>query len=264
MNMHADKCVVAIKVGGKVLRETGDIVTLPFSSEYSIFIKNLNSVRAQFKVSIDGDDITGNSSFVLGPNSSMEVERSIKSGNMNEGNRLKFIERTAAVEAHRGIGAEDGLVRVEMWRELVVPQFVPNDMYDYPYWIYRHPYERRSYTYKNPFFGGVSKCASGENSASGTTVGVNAMSDSYNTSTSDAGITVQGSHSNQRFNTVQGFSLETQSAVVVLRLRGMVGGAVVASPMTVDRRPKCQTCGRNNKAVAKFCAECGTGLEVFA
>ena len=101
MNVFQDKIVTAIKVGGKVLRENGDTVTLPFGGEYSILVKNLNSVRTQVTISVDGTDAAGK--LVIGPNSSMELERFIRNGNLATGNRFKFIERTAEVEAHRGI-----------------------------------------------------------------------------------------------------------------------------------------------------------------
>ena len=31
-----------------------------------------------------------------------------------------------------------------------------------------------------------------------------------------------------------------------------------------QRDPKCVTCGKQNKAHAKYCVECGTALEIFA
>lgn len=51
----------------------------------------------------------------------MELERFLKNGNKNQGNRFKFIERTAGVENHRGVGAEDGLIRVEFQFEKRAP-----------------------------------------------------------------------------------------------------------------------------------------------
>lgn len=115
--MFNNKLVVAIKNKGKVLRERkGDgamNVFLPFGSEYSVYLKNLNTVRALVKIEIDGESATGTHELVVQPNSSIDLERFIKNGNLSEGNRFKFIERTAKIENHRGIGGEDGLIRVE-------------------------------------------------------------------------------------------------------------------------------------------------------
>src|ERR1700722_6153234 len=98
MTMHSNKLVVAIKTAGKVLREQGDKVYLPFGSEYSIFLKNLNSVRALVRVSLDGQSVTDGEDLVVNGNSSLDLERFLKKGNMENGNRFKFIERTAKEE----------------------------------------------------------------------------------------------------------------------------------------------------------------------
>ena len=68
--------VAAIKVNGKVLRESSDRVELPFGSEYSILLKNLDSVRMQARITIDGVDAVD--WVVINPNSSVEIERFLK------------------------------------------------------------------------------------------------------------------------------------------------------------------------------------------
>lgn len=76
----------------------------------------------------------------------------------------------------------------------------------------------------------------------------------------DAGITVPGSESQQKFYSAAGFALEAQSHVIVLQLRGEIGGVSVAKAVTVDHKPQCETCGKKNKANTKFCSDCGTAL----
>ncbi len=76
----------------------------------------------------------------------------------------------------------------------------------------------------------------------------------------DTGITVPGSESHQQFWSAAGFPLEQTSTVIVLQLRGEVGGVTVVKPVTVKAKPKCSTCGKVNKATDKFCTECGTAL----
>ena len=119
--MYHQKLVACVKVDGKILRESGDSVSIPFGSEYSILLKNLNTVRVQVKVSIDGTEATEGTWLVIQPNSSVELERFIRNGNMNRGNRFKFIERTGKSEKHRGIGSDDGLIRIEYQTEKVQP-----------------------------------------------------------------------------------------------------------------------------------------------
>ena len=231
MNVFQDKIVTAIKVGGKVLRENGDTVTLPFGSEYSILVKNLNSVRTQVTISVDGTDAAGK--LVIGPNSSLELERFIRNGNLETGNRFKFIERTAEVEAHRGITVDDGLIRVEAWREQVTVPRYRDEILSRP----RASVDLQAFAALDASFSAPMDFAFGA-----------------------AGITVPGSASQQRFIAVSGFPLEKQSTVIVLRLRGEVAGQRVEQPVTVDRKPECSTCGKTNAALSQFCSQCGTAL----
>ena len=140
MPVYSQNLTACIKVNGQILRESGDLVTLPFGSEYAIYLKNLNSVRVQVSVSVDGQDATEGTRLIIAPNSSLELERFIKSGKLNAGNKFRFIERTAGIEKHRGVGPDDGLVRVEAWREIVT-QRVPVPRVEYypvptPYPVY--------------------------------------------------------------------------------------------------------------------------------
>jgi hypothetical protein len=71
---------------------------------------------------------------------------------------------------------------------------------------------------------------------------------------------VDGSISSQQFIPVAGFECD-QSEVIVLHLIGKRGSQPVTVARTVAQRPTCETCGKRNKATAKFCVECGTSLE---
>lgn len=250
--MYADKIAVAVKVNGKVLREVGDTVSLPFGTEYSILIKNLNSVKAQVAVSIDGEDVAGK--LVLPPNSSLELERYIRDGNLESGNRFKFIERTQAVEDHRGARVDDGLIRVEGWREKVQPYIpVPIPRY-YDNWRPAPPRPwRRPWDYMR--FSGSMQAKSARPRPDSFMV--------QSSTTSDTGITVPGSKSNQKFVNVSGFQLEPQSTIVVLKLRGEVVGVPFTKPVTVKTKVSCTTCGKVSKSGVQFCSTCGTALQLI-
>jgi rRNA maturation endonuclease Nob1 len=59
--------------------------------------------------------------------------------------------------------------------------------------------------------------------------------------------------------------METEKHTIVLKLLGETpDNKPVSKPVTVKAKPKCTTCGKMNKAHAKFCVECGTALEIFA
>ena len=81
----------------------------------------------------------------------------------------------------------------------------------------------------------------------------------------DVGITVPGSKSTQTFQTVTMGALDPVKHNIVLRIVGDLGhNKPVDKAVTVKHKPKCVTCGKQNRAQAKFCVECGTALEIFA
>jgi hypothetical protein len=81
----------------------------------------------------------------------------------------------------------------------------------------------------------------------------------------DVGITVPGSKSTQSFVTTYMNAMEPEKHTIVLKLLGETpDNEPVRKPVTTKHKPKCVTCGKQNKATAKFCTECGTALEIFA
>ena len=286
--MYESKLAAAIKVNGKVLREFNkDTVYIPFGSEYSILLKNLNTKRAVVNITIDGQNIV-EGGLVLNAGQEVDLERFVKNGNLTEGNRLKFIERTDTIEQHRGIKLEDGLVKVEFqFEQPPRPILWVND---------RYPTYTPSQWYNTTSYGGVQGSATptafningvlrsadfskGEYVKAQATAAVNqycadngianksevhdgmaTMDCAFN----DAGITVPGSKSTQKFSTVYMGAMEAEKFSMVFRLLGDIGQAKVSKPVTVKHKVKCTTCGRQNKATAKFCAECGTALEIYA
>ena len=180
--MYGNKLAAAIKVNGKVLREFKDTVHIPFGSEYQITIKNLHTQRAVASVYLDGENVVPGG-LVIDPGRSIDLERWIKNGNLSEGNKFKFIERTGAIEdGPRGIKLEDGLVRIEYQYELPAPNW-------------------------NSILRGVDKgwiTASGAtyssvSPTSATLNSVNVSQVSMDSFVNDVGITVPGSKSEQKF-----------------------------------------------------------------
>lgn len=295
--MYNQKLVASIKSKGKVLREFKDTVYIPFGSEYSILIKNLNTVRAVVNVFIDGEN-TVPEGLVVDPGRTVDLERWIKNGNLSEGNRFKFIERTSAIEnGPRGIKLEDGLVRIEYQFELPRPVlFVNNNTTAAPYYpsgvrtptTGEYPGVTDRFTLASSGIvnqvnvGGVLRgvdfsngdstriSATAATSATLASMGISdnrenhdgvVTMDSY---VSDVGITVPGSKSTQSFQTTHVGAMDPTLHTIVLRLVGDLGhNKPVTEPVNVKAKPRCVTCGKNNKATAKFCTECGTALEIF-
>ncbi len=268
--MYSNRFVVAVKVNGQVLREEADAVALPFGSEYSLLLKNLDSRRAQVKVSIDGQDVAG--TLVVAANGSLDLERFIRNGNLASGNKFKFVARSTDVEKHRGIKAEDGLVRVEVQFEKPKPEVVETihkTRYEYDgyyYWPRPYVYPFRpywgdpnvTYTSTSGSLGSVT-CNSVNTTGTSKAFSSENMLRCSAMNVADAGITVNGGQSNQQFVTVSSFPLETQSHVLVLRLVGAVGKKAVKTAVTVKTKKTCPTCGHKNKT-GSFCGKCGTCL----
>lgn len=273
--MYQNKFVAAIKADGKILRESSNLVTLPFGSEYSILLKNLNSVRAMAEITIDGKSATDGSKLILDANGSVEIERYIRNHNFEKGNRFKFIERTNAVEQYRGIGADDGIIRVEFWTEKVYPA---------PTWqsyttTWQYPVSNTGFiggqwTNSSGLTAGATKgsgvlrsanFASTVNSTACAGAGYTTMdwSQAQNQQQQESGITVPGSESSQKFTNGSWFATEYQTDVLVFQLRGEIAGKPVQKPITVAVRPRCVTCDSVNWATAKFCSQCGTALQLI-
>ena len=290
--MYSDKLAVAIKHNGKVLREFKDTVLIPFGSEYSIFVKNLNTVRCQFKIEIDGTDIADGDEFIVNAGQEITIERFLKNGNVHSGNRFKFIERTAKVEQHRGVGAEDGLIRILYEFEKQPTQwgsnYIVSSGYSGPTWgngtprsfgpefISKHDGATCS-DYSGSldreikcaadlsYQGNLGSCSTSSAYAAGTQKSLRPSPELLNNArnVNDAGITVAGSISEQKFQNVSGINSDGVQHVMVLKLVGEVGQELVQQPITVKAKPKCSTCGKQNKATSKFCSECGTSLEIL-
>lgn len=284
--VYSNKFVCAVKVAGKVLKEFDGSVAIPFGQEYSLLLKNLNSRRAMAKVSIDGTEVTSGW-LVIGANDSLELERSILNNNLNKGNRFKFVERTSSIEKHRGIKADDGLIRVEYKFEkerIELPEVVhypvytpdPQPYYPRPYYPKWPNYTISCNNSNTATMGSPTRSLGGyvRDSASASlgrtaagaglsfqSTSMAAMNCSVQTQSND-GITVPGRESTQSFTTVSGFDTEA-SHVIVLKLRGDVNGKPVLAAVTTHHKLICEYCGTTNKSSDKFCGECGAAVSII-
>lgn len=236
--MYSNKLATAVKVDGKILREQGDQVFMPFGSEYSIYLRNLNSLRALVSIEIDGENATPGTKLILPANGTLELERFIKNVNFSQGNRFKFIERTAEIEnGPRGVRVEDGLIRIE---------------FDYEYEILNHSYfpKHTSGRYGMPQY--TDSLLRGMSFNHGYSAQCSAAA--------APGITVPGSVSDQKFTEGEWFPTQNKPTVIVLKLCGEHKGVEVVKPLMVNTKLVCTTCGAASKSSALFCDRCGTSL----
>jgi len=258
--MYNSGLVAVIKCNGKILREDKETVLLPFGSEYSILLKNLNSKRCVVSISIDGKDILNRNVLVLNSNSETEI-KGFMDGNKVK-NTFKFIEKTQQISNFRGDRLDDGFIRIEYWFEREIPEPI---IYTNFYPTYFNP------TYFNHEY--ISDPYYSQDIFSTPYVYNSSISSSINLSTksfcnqnisinNEEGITVKGSETNQDFYNVNIGPLENYSKVIILKLKGTnYSGKIVENPITIQTKKTCSTCGKKSKSHMKFCSNCGTFLD---
>jgi hypothetical protein len=243
--MYNAGLVCVVKSNGKILREDKDVCFLPFNSEYSLLIKNLETRNVLVKISIDGQDVLDGNSLIIHPNNEIELEGFMK-GNVSK-NKFKFIKKTKEISDYRGDRIDDGIVRIEYQFE---KEFVPIPQITRWYFNsnqYSDPY----YTTSNPL----------NNILCSTTCNYNSVV-SESQVQNDNGITVKGSEVNQSFTYGNIGCLEDNKRVIILRLIGIKdSGKIIEKPLIIQSKKICKTCGKKSKSHLKFCSNCGTFLE---
>lgn len=259
--MYKNNFVAVIKHKGKILREAGGEVSLPFGSQYSILLKNENSRQALVSIEVDGEDVLAGKSLIIDENSSQEIKGFMR--DMSVTNRFKFIHKTKEISVYRGNKLEDGLVTIRYTFEkektqpitIINKRTCPNpDPYPitWPCYPDKYTYSCIDYTYRVPI-GDVS-CSNNSNAVLGSVTKLqNYLED---------GITVKGSKINQQYQYGNIGELENQSYVIVLQLKGQTKHKKnIIKPVTVKTKLRCSTCGRRSNSSSKFCYNCGTYLE---
>lgn len=268
-----DNFVAEVKCNGRILRVIDGIVYLPFGSEYSILLKNLDSRKASIRVHIDGGDVLNGQSLLLEPNTETELTGELRGNAVR--NRFKFIEKTEQISNHRGDRIDDGMIRIEFAYEKPTPKIrqIINEYHhyyhhhhNYDYWPKPSPYR---WTTDSVVYGSVSETQNISNNAGNQTLGSadapENISQTFNqmsvqTPINDMGITVKGSETYQQFQYGSIGDLE-DSQVITIQLRGQTAKSTpVQQPLTVKAKVTCPTCGTRSKSNTKYCPNCGTYL----
>jgi len=269
--VHKNNFVVAIKASGKILKETPEIL-IPFNTEYSILLKNLESRKAVVSVSVDGKCVTKNR-VIVQPNDSLElmgekVHSTVK-------NRFKFIQKTKRISDYRGDRVDDGIVRVEVWFESKMQEYF-NEPITYTNWditpkwdYYKRTYDTTdnslNYLNQTVHTGGSVNTSNYMNQLVGCTNNSECVIPTKVMSrVAEDGITVKGSDTEQNF--IKGFTntLEITSTVITLLLKGYNNNKPLTIPITVKTLKTCEVCGYRvpncNLKKEKFCTECGNRI----
>lgn len=257
--MYKNDFVAVVKENGKILREHGNTVFLPFGCEYSILMKNLRSKNVLVSISIDGEDVLNGNSLIINGNSELELERFLEF--MSEGNKFKFIQKTSKIQEYRRDKVDDGIIRIEFqYEENITKQQKPI------IWSNTFKYKDKNvmWTSASTDFNclrGTSDITTCCYNHSPSNVVLDGTINNASEPLYDEGITVKGSMSNQKFAYGSIGKLEPEKHVITLQLKGSKeNGDVVNKPLTVKTKQECSTCGTKNDSKNKFCIECGTFL----
>jgi len=265
--VYQEKFIAVIKTEGKVLREKDDgVVYLPFSSEYEIQLKNLNSRKAQVKISIDGQDVLFGKKLLIGPNESQTLTRFVK--DLDKGHKFRFIQKTQRISDYRGDRIDDGVVKIEYVFEEMKPITITTNHYhhrDYwwtpPLWPYN---PQVTYTYTSSLRGcGCGNITADSNPNLNNDVAMACCSEpkGFSKPLVDEGITTKGQISKQSFVYGDIGKLEPNSHTIIIRLKGYHNDKQVEKPLMVKESLVCDICGMKNRSLNKYCVECGTALE---
>lgn len=269
--VYSNNFIVVIKHKGKILRDINRVVRLPFGSEYSILLKNKDSRTAVANIEIDGEDVMGGHQYIVPGNSSRELKGFLKG--LEATHKFRFIKKTKEISEFRGDRIDDGIVRVEFKYEQIVCNPTP--------WVINYP---TLPTYPRcPMYGNGGRLSDSSNGTGDLDVKTTFTSSmdgqiqqafkfSNNVSCNyvsapklDEGITVKGTKANQNFQYGNVGILESQSHVIVIRLKGALKrkGRMkkIKRPVLTKTRVQCQVCGRKWKSHLKFCGNCSAALD---
>ena len=255
--MYVEKFVVSLKVDGKFLRDNESTVRLPFNSEYSLYLKNLESRDCVVKVFIDNKDVLDGKEIIIRSGSFLELEGFLEG--MNVKNKFKFIELTKEIEKFRGYDPEDSLIRVEVKYQKpkpVVQEYISHWTYTYPHYKEWNEITYSDHTFTSNNTSGIYSRSVGGMSSGNSEVKSLAMG---GVPMSDVGITVKGQETNQIFGNGYIGDLESVPHIIILRLSGYKENKMeVKQYITTKEKVKCLTCGKENSTEFKFCPKCGT------
>lgn len=259
--MYKHNFIAVIKHKGKILRETGDEVCLPFGSQYSILLKNKRSRKVLVDIEVDGENVLAGKSLIIEGNSSQEIKGFMR--NMSVTNRFKFIHKTKEISRYRGNKLEDGLISVvyRFERERSQPITVMKEYRPWSDFPYPRPRPRpdyypdvkfTAYNYNTPLMSDSASYVTDYRTGGLVSGGP----------IKEEGITVKGSKITQEYQYGEIYDLEQRSYVITLRLKGEIKRSkkIVTKPLTVKTKLRCSTCGRRSKSSSTFCYNCGTYL----
>ena len=251
--MYTKGIALSIKKDNEFLREKNSHgerqVFLPFGTEYSIYVKNKNNRRAKFQVKIDGKFTHPDEEwYVVNPYEAFDLERFMLDGDMNKGEKFKFVNVEGSGE-EPGL-ADNGLIEITVQLEEPPKKGTV---------FSGGEFSRTEVKTGGSFFNSLTPTYGG--SCLRTTIDCNLVQlDSIEND--KEGITVGGTDSHQSFYNVPDFNTK-EEFTMRLRLKPVkqitmtVTNAKSGSAVSTMCRP-CNGTGlqTDNKGITHYCPEC--------
>ena len=266
--------VASVKVDGKIMREHGDKIYLPFGSEYSILLKNLNTVKAQVNIKIDGEDILDGNSLIINAQEDLDLSRWLVGG-LKTGPKLKFIEKTDTIRETKEETARDGIVEISYRFEKIyqASQWIYNTWNSPNYDVYYNSPFNLNYptgvrgidssigAVQNSTLDGALSSASFQPETFCASEVIDDCKMSKSSSQNEDGMTIKGEDVKQEFNYGVMGALDSEIHVICFQLKGDVNQEKVTTPITVKSKIRCDACYKMNNSNHKFCSSCGNNLK---
>lgn len=265
--MYSEKLVACIKINGKVIREDGENVYIPFGSDYSIYFKNLHTEKCKISVTIDGENVLNDVSILLGAKESIDLEGFLQNNRVK--NKFRFIEKTHQISKHRGDNPEDGLIVITYCFNQPIQSSSGTVWYDSSY---QFDFNNQKFnTAANPLLNNINICSTNNhnlgNSSNTYSCNINSceVKSSYSCdhSLNDKGITVKGKETDQQFRNDNSLYFWGTDKTMIIHLKGDIDQKKINKIVTTHKKIKCEICGIRNKSNSKYCRNCGTFLSMY-
>lgn len=251
--MYLKDFVVTLEVKGQTCREFkndqgGNLIYIPFGSDYSLQFRNMRNVRALVEVKIDGTEVTAGG-LVIGAYSNAGLTGKIDGDSTK--NKFRFIRKTERIKDVRGDKPMDSVVEVKVTFEEDVAEMLKA----WQYGSGLKPVKSAHITWQND----QSSPLRSSSQVNPQPCSLEQMG--FNCSTSvEGGLTVPGTPTNVNYSTTS-FRRSSDVTSVSFFLTGTNPESLPISQPVVTRSERiCPTCRFRNPDTDRWCGDCGTCL----
>lgn len=245
--VYQDKFVVTVLVNGQVMPEQGNVVAIPFGSEYSLRFRNKNNRRAVVKFTIDGEEASDGGYIIAAYGQRGDVIDIKRFAAKDVAFRFAAVDSPAATDFGKN-GPDDGtkgLIEAKFYLEkIAVPKTVV-------------PLKRRIGA------GGTIPHSTCCTPPRFPLLPEGPQLDYAVETELQTGVTVEGNATGQQF-TIESIDIEPNYQTIVVVLRGYNPdrtNPINTLPSPLQTTTHCTHCGAKRLRVSDhFCGQCGTRL----